>query len=147
MIVTLWVGSLWTMGFLIAPALFRILPDRMQAGALAGRLLSVVAYTGLACAACLLLLALTRLQNAGMSRSFLGVILAMAVLTVVGEFGIQPILSGLKAEAAPLDVMHSALRDRFAAWHGISSGVYVLNCVLGVALVVLQHRRAREPGG
>lgn len=138
--VTLWVGSLWTMGLLVAPSLFRILPDRVLAGAVAGRLFSVVAYLGLACAACLIVLVLARSQKT--ERSFLWLIVAMAALTAVGEFGIQPILGGLKAAAAPIDVMQSPLRDRFVTWHGIASGTYLLNCALGVVLVLLQNRRS-----
>jgi hypothetical protein len=140
-IVTVWVGSLWTMGLLVAPMLFRVLPDRVLAGTVAGRLFSVAAYLGLACAACLIVLALARPQRAGAARLFPWLVGAMAALTAIGELGIQPILAGLKA-AALHDVMQSALRSRFATWHGIASGVYLVNCALGVALVVLQNRAA-----
>ena len=128
------------MGLLIAPMLFRILPDRVLAGAVAGRLFSVVAYLGLACAACLIVLVLVRAQRT--ERRSLWLVAAMAALAAIGEFGIQPILAGLKEEAAPIDVMQSALRSRFATWHGIASGVYLLNCVLGGVLVLLQNRVA-----
>jgi hypothetical protein len=142
--VTVWVGALWTMGLLIAPMLFRILPDRVLAGVVAGRLLSVVAYTGLACAGVLIALFMARLQEAPGARRFLWVVFAMVALTVIGEFGIQPILAGLKAEAAPGDVMQSPLRSRFATWHAVASSAYLLNCVLGVVLVVLQNRAGRQ---
>jgi dipeptide/tripeptide permease len=142
--VTVWVGSLWTMGLLIAPMLFRVLPDRMLAGALAGRLFSVVSHVGLACAACLIVLILARRPRAGEGRALLWWVVAMAAVTVIGEYGIQPILADLKAAAAPLDVMQSPLRDRFAMWHGIASSVYLLNCALGVVLVVLQNRAKRS---
>lgn len=140
--VTLWVGSLWTMGLLIAPALFRIVPDRVLAGAIAGRLFSVVAYVGLACAACLVVLLVARSPRR--ERRFAWLIAAMAGLTAIGEFGIQPILAGLKAAAAPADVLQSSLRNRFVTWHGVASGVYLLNCALGAVLVVLRNRAA-EP--
>jgi Domain of unknown function (DUF4149) len=144
--VTLWVGALWTMGLLIAPMLFRILPDRALAGAVAGRLFSVVAYVGFACAVCLIVLVLARSQRAGNGRLFLWLVVAMAVLTVIGEIGIQPILAELKGAAAPIDVMQSALRSRFVTWHGIASGVYLLNCALGGVLVLLQNRAAGPRG-
>jgi hypothetical protein len=140
--VTLWVGSLWTMGLLVAPMLFRMLPDRVLAGAIAGRLFSVAAYVGLACAACLIVLVVARLQGARTVRLILWLVVAMAALTVIGEFGIQPVLAELKEAAAPTDVMQSTLRDQFTTWHGIASGVYLLNCALGGALVVLQNRVA-----
>jgi hypothetical protein len=143
--VTLWVGSLWTMGLLIAPMLFRILPDRVLAGAVAGRLFSVVAYLGFACAACLIVLVFAGSQREA-KRFLLWLVMAMAALTAIGEFGIQPILAELKEAANPLDVMQSELRGQFATWHGIASGLYLLNCGLGGVLVVL-HNRAVGPRG
>jgi hypothetical protein len=56
-------------------------------------------------------------------------VLAMLAMagSVAGQFGIQPILAGLKEEAGlPRSVMESAFRDRFATWHGVASGLYVL---------------------
>lgn len=48
--VTLWVGGLWTIGFIVAPLLFSRLPDRAFAGLLAGKLFSLIAWIGIACA-------------------------------------------------------------------------------------------------
>jgi hypothetical protein len=67
-------------------------------------------------------------------------VLAMLVLALVGHFGIQPVLAQLKAEVWPRSVMESALRDRFAAWHGVAGGLYGLQCLLAAALVLLQER-------
>jgi len=53
-----------------------------------------------------------------------------------------PILSSLKQEALPSEVMHSIFRDRFAAWHGVSSALYLIECALGLVMV-LQHGRSR----
>ncbi len=36
--------------------------------------------------------------------------------------------------------MESALRDRFATWHGVSSALYLVQSLLGIVLVVLQER-------
>jgi hypothetical protein len=37
-------------------------------------------------------------------------------------------------------VMQSLFRDRFAAWHGVASVLYLIQCALGLAVVVLQGR-------
>jgi hypothetical protein len=68
------------------------------------------------------------------------IVLLMLVLTAAGHFGVQPILAQLKADALPRQVMESALRSRFATWHGVSSVLYLVQSLLGVALVVLQDR-------
>ncbi len=64
----------------------------------------------------------------------------MVILTVVGQFGVQPILAGLREQALPRQVMEGVLRDRFATWHGVASILYVIECALGAALVLLQAR-------
>ncbi len=139
---TLWVGGLWTIGFIAAPALFASLKDRVLAGELAGNLFGLIAWVGMACAAYLLAyLAVTRRSDMFGSKPF-WLVLAMLALAVVGHFGIQPILIQLKTEALPLSVMESALKSRFAVWHGIAGGLYVLQSLLGIGLV-LQIGRGR----
>lgn len=59
----------------------------------------------------------------------------MLLLTLAGHFGIQPILAQIKADA-PRQVLEGVLRDRFAMWHGISSGLYLLQSLLGAVLVL-----------
>ena len=36
--------------------------------------------------------------------------------------------------------MESALRDRFTTWHGVSSALYLVQSLLGIALAILQER-------
>ncbi len=50
MTATLWVGGMWAIGFIVAPLLFATLPDRAVAGLLAGKLFSLIAWIGIACA-------------------------------------------------------------------------------------------------
>ena len=66
----------------------------------------------------------------------------MLALTLAGEFGVQPILASLKDQALPASVMESVFRDRFAAWHGVASVLYLIQSVLGMVLVWL-HARTR----
>lgn len=141
--VTLWVGGLWAVGYIAAPTLFANLPDRGLAGALAGKLFTVIAYVGLVCGAYLLSFRLLRFGGKGLRQIFFWVALLMVALTAVGQFGIQPIMASLKQQALPAQVMDSVLRDRFASWHGISSGLYLVQSLLGLVLVVLQKNALR----
>jgi hypothetical protein len=137
MTASLWVGGLWAIGFIVAPVLFATLPDRALAGLLAGKLFSLMAWTGMACALYLLLYRLLRDGMGALRQGVLWMVLLMLVLTLAGEFGVQPVLAALKEQALPRQVMESVLRDRFAAWHGVASGLYVIQSVLGAALVIL----------
>ncbi|MBL8398963.1 MAG: DUF4149 domain-containing protein [Candidatus Accumulibacter sp.] len=135
-VLTWWVGGLWTIGFVVAPTLFSTLAsNRPLAGVLAGRLFELIGWIGLACACYLLPYMLLRLRTAALKRWHFWLIVAMAVLSAVSLFGIQPLLAELKADALPREVMESVLRNRFATWHGISSGLYLLQSALGLLLV------------
>jgi hypothetical protein len=136
-----WVGGLWAIGYLAAPTLFNELPtNRMLAGQLAGEMFTWTAWLGIACASYLMLFVATRRGWRLFTSSVFWLVLLMLLMTLAGHFGIQPILAELKNQALPRDVMQSVVRDRFAAWHGVSSILYLIVSLLGAALVVLQER-------
>lgn len=134
--IALWVGGLWAIGYIAAPVLFASLGDRQLAGMVAGKLFSLVGWIGLGCAAYLLIFVLIRSGAACFKSAVFWLVLLMAALTAASQFGIQPLMAQLKADALPREVMESVLRDRFAAWHGISSILYLVQSLLGLWLVV-----------
>jgi hypothetical protein len=138
--VTLWVGGMWTIGFVVAPVLFARLPERTLAGLIAGKFFTLAAYIGIACAAYLLIYRLARFGAGGLRHGIFWIVLLMLTLVLAGEFGVQPILASLKTQALPREVMESMLRDRFSTWHGVASVLYVIQSVLGLVLVLLQQR-------
>ncbi len=138
--ITWWVGALFTIGYLAAPTLFAQLADRALAGNLAGEMFKWVAWLGIVCGAYLLLFLVAK-RGFGVFKSLIfWLVLLMLGMTIAGYFGIAPILAQLKADALPRQVMESALRDRFATWHGISSGLYLVESLLGAVLVLVQER-------
>jgi hypothetical protein len=143
MALTLWIGGLWAIGYIVAPTLFWTLADRALAGSLAGKLFTLIAYTGIGCAAYVLVYRLVRFGGACFRHGIFWLALTMLVLTLAGEFGVQPILASLKNQALPTEVMESVFRDRFAAWHGVASVFYLIQSVLGALLVWLQGRAPR----
>lgn len=138
--VALWVGGLFATGYLAAPVLFSQIADRSLAGAVAGAMFSVMAWVGLACGTYLLLYVLAGKGWRAVQSGVFWIVVLMLALTVAGHFGVQPILAQLKADALPRQVMESALRDRFSTWHGVSSALYLVQSLLGIALVILQER-------
>ncbi len=138
--ITAWVGGMLAIGYLAAPILFAQLSDRTLAGNLAGAMFTAVAWVGMACGAYLLMYLLATKGWRAIKVGVFWIVLTMLLLTLAGHFGIQPVLAQLKADALPRQVMESALRDRFATWHGVSSVLYLLQSLLGVALVVRQER-------
>ena len=140
--VTLWVGGMWVIGFIVAPLLFSRLGDRALAGAFAGTLFTIIAWIGISCALYLVLFRLVRFGAGCFRQGFVWVTLLMLGLLLAGGFGVQLILEGLRAQALPKEVMESVFRGRFMIWHGVASVLYVIQSVLGLFLVVL-HGRGR----
>lgn len=139
--ITLWVGALWAIGLIAAPVLFNALGNAAQAGVLAGRMFVVVAWIGVvvACYAIVYLFFKDGLRS--LQTAVFWFIVGMLLLTLAGHFGINPILAALKSQALPREVMQSVLRDRFIAWHGVSSVLYLIQSALGLALVTQTFKR------
>jgi hypothetical protein len=140
---TLWVGGLWAVGCIVAPVLFSTLGDRALAGMVAGKLFTLIALIGIGCAAYLLLFRMVRFGAGCFKHGIFWLVLIMLGLVIAGEFGVQPILAGLKTQALPKEVMESVFRDRFSTWHGVASVLYLIECALGLLLVWLQGRDPR----
>lgn len=141
--ITLWVGGLWVVGYLVAPVLFAHLGDRQLAGQMAGRLFTLIGWIGLGAAAYLAVFLVGRWGAACLKRAVFWLALAMAAMAAVQVFGIQPLMEQLKLQALPREVMESVMRDRFATWHGVSSVLYLVQSLLGLWLVIWSGRGLR----
>ena len=137
LIATLWAGSLWTIGYIVAPTLFALLPERTLAGTVAGALFRVEAWLSLACA--LALFGLIRWTGAQIEarerRKLMWLVAAMLLCTLIGYFGLQPFMAELRAAAGPEGVMEGAARSRFGVLHGIASLFYLIQSLLAIALI------------
>ena len=135
-LITAWVGGLWAIGYLAAPALFYTLGENRQlAGNLAGTMFAWVAYLGLFSGIYLMAHRVARFGLNAFKQAFFWAAFVMLLLTLFGHFGVQPMIAQLKAQAMPADVMNSVFRDRFATWHGVVSIAYLIESLLGLVLV------------
>lgn len=136
LLLTAWVGGMWAIGYLAAPVLFYTLADKQLAGMLAGKMFTWVAYFGMFSAFYLLIHRLNQYGTPALKQGFFWAVVAMLLLTLAGQFGIQPILAQLKAQAGAVDVMQSVFADRFRTWHGVASIGYLIESLLGIVLVL-----------
>lgn len=127
---TLWVGGMWVTGYLVAPVLFNML-DKQTAGEVAGRLFTIMSYVGIVCAGLLLLDAST--GNRPMwKQAHVRLIAAMVLIIIVGQWWLQPMMVELKAQG--LD--QAAVAAQFGRLHGAAQVLFMINSLLGLALVV-----------
>ncbi len=136
LLVTFWVGSMWTVGYVVAPLLFATLTDRAQAGTLAGLFFKAEAWISLICGASLLAILWTERENPTRVLQ-IKLVAGMILCTVIGYFGLQPYMAELRAIAAQSGgIMDDAMRTRFGMLHGVASAIYLIQSVLAMALVL-----------
>lgn len=132
LLLALWAGALVTVGALVAPTLFAILPDRHMAGFIAGEL-----FRRLTLGSFVVALALVLLGGAGAAgrpaRRFLP--LVPAALLALSEYGVRPLLEAARAGAG-------AGSPAFVAWHGVSTLLYLAATVVAVWLLVRELTRS-----
>ena len=141
--ITLWVGGLLAIGYIAAPVLFASLGDRQLAGMIAGRLFAIIGWVGVGCSAYLLIFIVFRWRSRFLKSSVFWLCFLMLLMSLASQFGIQPLMTQLKTDALPREVMESVLRDRFVTWHGVSSILYLMQSMLGLWLVVWSNRGLR----
>jgi len=129
-LLTLWVGGMWTVGYVVAPTLFGVLDDRQLAGFIAGHIFTTMSYIGLVCGGLLLL---SNLYRAGIKHKTNYILVLMLVLIAIGQFFLQPMMAELKAQGL---VEGSAAAANFGKLHGVSSILFMITSISGLILVI-----------
>jgi hypothetical protein len=134
----LWVGSLLTVGYLVAPAIFSTMTDRQAAGMVAGSIFKLEAYLSLIVCICLMVLA-NLLVNRGLHqfRSIRWILLAMLLCSIAAAFIFIPWMNALRDDALVqgMPVMLSPSATLFGRLHGASSILFMFQSALGIFLV------------
>jgi hypothetical protein len=133
-LLALWIGALWTVGFVVAPVLFAEL-DRQTAGTIAGILFRYLNHAGLVIGAFLLLR--NRLTAAPAAAPALLLVLMLSSI-LINEFGLAPQIAALREAGFAAG---SADAARFGRLHGAASVLYLANALFGLALLVVWDRR------
>ena len=133
LLLTLWVGSLWAIGYIAVPMAFGSLTDLTVAGNYAGKLFSVVNLLGMGCGSVLLITMLLRRGRQTLSNWRFWILVLMVVLTLVFNFYLQPEIAAIKQFAWQQD---AELNARFSWLHTVSKNLYMLISLLGLALVL-----------
>jgi len=127
-LLTVWVGGMWAIGYMVAPALFANLDDRSLAGTLAGVMFEIIAYVGLVCGSLLLLFNQLRCSQRRLNWRAV-VLFTMLVLVGVGQFVLAPMIAELRIAGA-------SDSSSFAQLHGMASLAFLVTSLLGLLLVV-----------
>jgi len=128
-LLTIWVGGMWAIGYIVTPVLFQML-DKPVAGNVAGQLFTVISYIGVFSATALIMSTVVK-QGFNSRHWQLLTLIGMLVLVIIGQFVLQPMMAELKAVG-----ISDINKAEFGRLHGIASVLFLINSLAGLALVV-----------
>jgi hypothetical protein len=146
-LLALLVGAQAAVGYLVAPTVFAVIPERALAGTVAGEIFARLGWLALAILALLLglRLLLDRGRPQAPPRWVRAALAAMLVLTALAHLWIRPWIAGVRSliqQQGGFAVCDPGLRARFGMLHGASSLLFLAAALLGLALLL----RLRDPG-
>lgn len=135
-LLALWLGAAILVATVVAPAAFAVLPSRTLAGALVGRVLPVLFWSGMLVGVAVAMLG--RGQAGARASLVSGALLALA--SAVAELGIGPRIAALRsAVGGPMDALDPAdpRRQAFGRLHGLSVACLGVGALAALALLVI----------
>lgn len=146
---SLWLGAALIVGAVVAPAAFAVLPTRTLAGALVGRVLPVLFWSGVAVG--LLVGVLGRGGRFARARVLSGLLMSIACLAA--QLLIAPRIARVRADVAvPIDQLarEDARRVAFGRFHAVSVAMLGVAGLSGAAALFFTVRSltstsARDP--
>jgi hypothetical protein len=136
LLAALWAGSVWAVSYLAAPSAFAVL-DSTRAGSVVGTMLTREAWLAIVLAVLLAVLVWRATDlDAGRRRWLAWSIAGMLACSLAVYLGLQPLMAAIREAAGPAGVRASPQWGTFAALHGVSQLLYLVESVLGAVLVV-----------
>jgi hypothetical protein len=135
-----WLGGLIFFAFVVAPALFSLLPTRQLAGSVVSRSLSALHCMGIVSGVIFLVSSMIHARVATGSAHPLALrhilLYIMLALTLISQFGISPKMASLRASMGEIDFVPvtDAVRVQFNTLHAWSTrlegGVFLLGLLV-----------------
>ena len=138
-LLSVWLGAAIVVAAVVAPAAFAVLPTRTLAGALVGRVLPTLFWSGAVVGIVGALLSRAQ-PNAG--ARFVSA-LALVLACVAAQLGVAPRIERARlAAAGPIDALprSDARRIAFGRLHGISVALLGVAAVAGATAIALTIR-------
>ncbi len=147
----IWVGGIIFFSFVVAPALFSILPTRHLSGLVVTRTLGLLHWIGVICGGVFLICSAfeayhtTGNVQANAARNLL--VFAMVVVTLFSQIAVSTKMAALRADMGEIDKVPAAdpRRIAFNHLHQWSTGLEVIVLLLGLAALYVIARNWAIP--
>ena len=140
---SLWLGSDVFLGFVVAPAAFRILSSRDQAGALVGYALGAIHIGGIICGLVFLVARLARTKTLATLTAPAALCVALMIaLTAISQFTVSARMAALRVQMGSIQATaaDSPPLLEFARLHRISVSLESAVLLAGTAAMYLMAR-------
>jgi len=134
-LLTVWIGGMWMVGFVVTPTLFHLIDDRSLAGTVAGQLFNITAYLGLFCGGLLLVNVLVYSSLRFYANWRVWILVSMLILVAFGLFVITPMMSDIRDAG-----MLAADKARFDLLHRSASVLFSITSLCGLIIVIFGLR-------
>jgi hypothetical protein len=135
LLLTVWVGGMWAVGYIVAPVLFASLGNPALAGTIAGKLFTIMSYVGLVCGG-LLLLSMAVEYGMQLLQQWRGlVMIGMLLIICIGQFVLEPRMAVLRDAG-----LHGVNFHAFMRLHGVAQVLFLLSSLGGLSLVLFGVR-------
>ena len=132
---SLWVGGLWSM-LMVTTILFNKLPSSYIAGKIANDMFVFMNLFGMFSSGFLLIFGF-RKENLSFIRTItFWLLIIMLSITIISYFGINPILENFRDNSISKEIIESVFVNRYSTWHGIASTAFLIECFLGIFLIL-----------
>lgn len=139
----LWLGSLWFLAIVVAPALFKWLP-RPEAGLVAGRMFYLMSWYSTIVAGLLILLSGMR-TGFSIRSGLMWALGLIALLGVLELLWLTPVMHEMRQAMSVANAEQVAgLRAQFGTMHAVSSVLYAVKMIAGLTWGVLTFQAIRH---
>ena len=132
---SLWVGGLWAM-LMVTTILFNKIPGNYIATAIALDMLLFMHLFGVTSSFILLFIGFKSTGATFLKSSVFWLIIILLLIISISYFGINPFVESLNVNDLPKELMEGVFAERFDNWYGIASIAYLIECVLGIFLLL-----------
>lgn len=147
----IWVGGIIFFAFVVAPALFSILPTRHLSGLVVTRTLTLLHWIGVVCGGVFLILSVFEAYYTSGSYEATALrnvfVFAMIVVTLFSQIGVSTKMAALRAEMGDIDTVAvtDPRRIAFNHLHRWSTSLEVVVLVFGLATLYVIARNWAIP--
>ena len=131
---SLWVGGIWAM-LMVTIILFNKAPLWM-ADYIVEDMFTFMNLFGIFSSSYLLFYGFKKENLLFLKSITFWLIILMLSLILISYFGINPILENFRESSISKEIIESVFADRYGTWHGIASAAFLIECFLGIFLVL-----------